>query len=180
MSSLVLTIKSDRSLAYLQDRLQLSGRPHVGKRELQNFIQAQGPIYTGSIDVQTASADPVRASATFTLASVVENEAVTIGKTTLTFKDSPAGENQVQTGGADDAADAVVLAAAINAHSVLSKIVTASAAAAVVTVTARVPGVIGNEIIFSETGTTITATGSGYLASGAGGSEDTAVTYSFD
>lgn len=71
------------------------------------------------------------------------------------------------------------LAAAVNAHSTLSKIVVASYSGAVVTVTCRVKGVIGNFIQFSDNDSTITSSGSGYLAGGTGGATSTAVNYSF-
>jgi hypothetical protein len=72
---------------------------------------------------------------------------------------------------------AAKLAAAVNAHSVLSTFVVATYAANVVTVTCRVPGVVGNMIAISETGNTITASGSGYLAGGTGGATDAGVSY---
>lgn len=131
---------------------------------------------SASIDAQTDPEDPVAASMTYTLASVVADEAVTIGGVVLTAKASPSGEAQWASGGADDTADAVTLAAAINKHSTLSKIVTASAAAAVVTVTCKVKGFIGNFITTTETGTTITASAA-TLTGGTGGATSTAKTY---
>jgi hypothetical protein len=70
------------------------------------------------------------------------------------------------------------LAAAVNAHSTISKLVRASYAANVVTVTARQKGVCGNFIQFSDGDSTITSSGSGYLTGGTGGATSTAVTYS--
>lgn len=66
---------------------------------------------------------------------------------------------------------------AINAHSVASTIVSASTVLAVVTVTAKQKGVIGNFVVASSSGGTITVTGSGYLAGGTGGATSTAISY---
>jgi hypothetical protein len=71
------------------------------------------------------------------------------------------------------------LANAVNAHSTISKIVSATYAANVVTVTARVKGVIGNFIQFTDQDSTITSSGSGYLAGGTGGATSDAVNYVF-
>ena len=178
-STLLVTVKSDETQAYLQQIFKIDeNKDREAALALSDmFRNFAGGIKRAQIDVQTGSAYPVRASGTFTLASVVADEAITIGTETLTFKASPANENQVQSGGADDTADAVVLAAAINAHSVLSKVVKATSDDAVVTVESRIPGVIGNLIPISETGTTITASGT-FLENGAGGGEDEESSYS--
>lgn len=179
MASLTITLKTDESQSLLQQKFQLnSNKAREAALALsEHFKAVASGVSRASVDVHTGSADPVAASGTFTLASVVEDEAVTIGAVTLTAKDSPSGENQFQTGGASDTADAVVLAAAINAHSVLSQVVTATSAAAVVTVMAKQKGVAGNQIPISETGTTITASGS-FLSGGTGGVTDAASTFS--
>ena len=112
-----------------------------------------------------------RASGTFTgtAAGVAPDDTITIAGTTLTNKASPASEDEF----ADAATDALLaasLAAAINAHSVLSKIVFAvvtTAASGIVTVYSKYPGPIGNLITLAESG--------GYTVSGAsmtGGSGD--------
>lgn len=78
------------------------------------------------------------------------------------------GNNQFDFGGTDTET-ATALAAAINASStaLIGSQVTASSSGAVVTVTAKVPGVSGNAIEFvSSDGTRLAVTGSGRLASG--------------
>jgi len=70
------------------------------------------------------------------------------------------------------------LAAAINAHSTISQIVTASYAAGVVTVTAKQKGVVGNFIQISDADSTITTSGTGRLTGGTGGVTDAGVVYS--
>ncbi len=85
--------------------------------------------------------------------------------------------NQTFTPNADKSL-AFRLAQAVNAHTVTSTIATAVAAGAVVTVTAKQPGVVGNFIVFTDQDSTITSTGSGYLAGGTGGAQDAGVSYS--
>lgn len=100
-----------------------------------------------------------RASATATCATVVEDDVLTIGDVSLTAKDSPSGESEVDVG-ASNTIMAANFAAAINAHSGLLGIVTATSAAAVVTITSTQPGRIGEFITLAETGTTITLSAS--------------------
>lgn len=178
MGTLSLLIKTDETQALLQQKFALDlNKTREVAGELATYFKASaGGIKPCSIQLQTGSANPVAASGTATLVSVGNGDALTVGTVTLTGAASPANENQFATGGANDTADAVVLAAAINAHSVLSLIVSATSASNVVTITSKVPGVIGNQIPLSETGTTITVSGS-YLASGAGGATDTIRTY---
>lgn len=114
----------------------------------------------------------VKASATATCASVVATNTLVVGKTTFTAIANGGSPTAIQfavgAGGTADADTAAAIAAAINANTTTNKIVSASAAAAVVTVTALHGGLLGNHVAFSSTGGTITCTGSGYLASGAG------------
>lgn len=84
--------------------------------------------------------------------------------------------NQTLTLSADKST-AARLAIAVNAHSTLSKIVVATVALAVVTVTCLVKGVVGNFIAFTDQDSTITSSGSGYLAGGLGGGNAAAQQY---
>lgn len=97
-----------------------------------------------------------RASGTITgtAAGVAPDDTVVIAGTTLTNKASPSGENEFADAGTN-AALAASLAACINAHSVLSKIVFAvvtNAANGVVSVYSKYPGTIGNLITLAEVG----------------------------
>lgn len=175
-SSLVLTIKTERadpSALAVDSSLDVEGV--VG---LTNFLEAAVGGYEHiSIDLQvTDGTAPVAASATATLVSCA-TDTITVGKTTFTGTGSPSTALHFETDG-DDTADAAALAAAINAHTDTSKIVTATSLANVVTVTAKQKGLVGNHIAFSETGSTITCTGSGFLAGGTGGATSAAKTYS--
>jgi hypothetical protein len=132
----------------------------------------------GTIYVQTSSSDPVAASGTITCASVNADDTVTIGKTTLTAKASPSGEDQWSQAGSDTA-DAASLVTKINAHSVLGKLVSATSSAGVVTVTSLVKGSIGNHIALASSNGSRLAVSAAYLASGTGGPETSATSFAF-
>ena len=132
---------------------------------------------SASFDLHVHETDPVAASMTYTLSSVPADDTVVIAGVTLTAKASPSGEAQWSQGGTD-AEDATALAACINAHSTLRYLVSASASGAVVTVTAKVKGQLGNLITSTESGTSITAS-SATLTGGTGGPAETAVSYGF-
>jgi phage tail sheath gpL-like len=178
MSSIVITLKSELTQAHAQQRYQLeTGKPReeaAALRELFHRICAQAERAT--VRVQTGSADPVAAAGTFTLVSAIATDAITIGTVTLTASSTPANENQWEIDGASDALDATSLAAAINAHSVLSQIVTATVVDNVVTVTAKVAGVVGNFIPISSADATITAS-EAFLEGGTGGVTEAGVSY---
>jgi phage tail sheath gpL-like len=155
-----------------------SGKAQETAKSLANYFQALAARHeSASVDVQTNASSPVAASATITLVSCA-TDTVTIGGITFTGSGSPTGDVQFETDG-NDAADAAALAAKINAHSTLSKIIAATVENNVVTVTCLVKGVIGNFIALTETGSTITCTGSGFLAGGTGGPTDAATSFSF-
>jgi hypothetical protein len=100
-------------------------------------------ITTSDTDAFTISqtvvgADPLQeqeaVTVTVTDASIVDStDALTLGNVTLTYVSSASTENQV-TNGASDTASAANLAAAINAHSKLSGLISATSAAGVVTI----------------------------------------------
>ncbi len=269
MSSLVLTLKMEETQAVLQQKYQLSAnntRPEM--QELKKLFKnlASGAL-RAEVSAQTASANPVAASGTWTLASVVDTDVASVGGVSFTFTSSASLETDVNvtvasakafasatdislvsgaitetthgylTGDvgrlttsaslptgfalstdyhvirvdadtyklAASQADALAgiaiipsavgsgnqtftpvsdkclayrLMAAVNAHSTLQYVVKATAALAVVTVTARQKGLVGNFIQFTDSDSTITSSGSGYLAGGTGGAADTAVVYS--
>ncbi|HEY9661950.1 MAG TPA: hypothetical protein V6C65_26135 [Allocoleopsis sp.] len=165
MSSLVYTIKTSKDCS-------LFAKADQDQQNLVKGINLLSGIVSGAlsavVDIQYSSSDPVAASGTFTLTSAIATDAVTVGAVTLTASSSPANENQWEIDGASDTLDAASLAAAINAHSVLSKVVAATSAANVVTVTALQKGVVGNQIPFSSADATIVASAS-FLAGGTGG-----------
>lgn len=128
----------------------------------------------GDVKLTASTVDAVAASGTYTLDTVIATDTVTIGAVTLTGTDTPSTELHFDTDAGSDTLIAVSLAGAINAHSTLKHQVYATSSGDVVTVTCRVPGVIGNLVEFTDGDTTITSSGSGYLAGGTGGSGDLA------
>jgi len=173
MSTINVCIKSD--LSGLGEVVQDSSSDAEGLRALINYLEAcASGCGEASIDVQTSASDPVAAAGTVTCASISADDTVTVGSVTFTAKSSPAGETQFEIDGDDDA-DATALGAAINAHSTLSKVVVATVADNVVTVTSRVKGVVGNHLVLdSSNGTRLAVT---EFAGGTGGATTTAVTY---
>lgn len=136
----------------IDDNTQSSGL------KLQRFVKNVvsgvdgGEVFTG------VAAD--KASGTFTLDTVIATDAVSINGVTFTGVASGATGNQFNIG-ADDDETAENLAAAINASAsaLVNEHVVASAAAAVVTVTAKWPGASGNAITIASADLTITASG---------------------
>lgn len=124
----------------------------------------------GTVFVSVASADPVAASATCTVASALAADTITIGgKAVLTGSATPSGESQWLSTGSDTVVAAAIVAK-INAHTVAGLIVSAASVAGVITITTLERGNMGNHIgLVSSNGTRLAVTGSGYLASGAGG-----------
>lgn len=177
---LSLNLKVNETQAWLQDMFKGGSDNNRAKNvalALSGYFKdlASG-IKRASLDVQTGAAAPVRASGTFTFVSVIATDAFTIAGVTFTFTSTPTLETDVEVDGASDALDAAAACAAINAHSTISKIVKATVANNVVTVTCRVPGVIGNFIAISDADTTIT-TSAAYLSGGTGGATDDQATF---
>lgn len=179
MSSVVITIKSTETQADLQQKLQLDANEKTRFRaNLANFVKTAELLHQCDIDVQTGSADPVAASATLTLTSAVATDAITIGAVTFTATSTPSAETDWEIDGATDADDAAALASAINDHSTIGQIVTATSASNVVTVTCKTKGVVGNAINISSADGTIVASGAN-LSGGTGGVTEAATSYDF-
>lgn len=133
-------------------------------------------------DFVVGTAGGVKASGTITLAAPpANNDTVTVGTVTYTFKTGAvAGANEVLVG-ASATASAANLVAAINAGAgigatygsgtVVNPDVTATAAAGVVTALAKVAGTAGNSIALAESGTDITVSGAN-LTGGSGTSAE--------
>lgn len=134
-------------------------------------------INSGSVTVQASSADPVQASGTITLthASIAADDTVTVLGVTLTAKASGAVANQFNIG-ANATADAVALAACINANATIAQALVATSALGVVTIKAITPGVVGNYLLAMAT-----SNAPGFaivqLAGGTGGASGSSVSY---
>ncbi len=175
MASLVLTISGSGVAGLKQD----SSCDHEAIRDICNHLNSLASgNEKGTVYAQSGSAAPVAASATLTLVSAIATDAITIGPVTFVATSTPTLATHWEIDGADDAADAASLAAAINAHATVSQVVTASVADNVVTITAKQRGVAGNYINISSADATITASAAN-LAGGTGGATDTASTYAF-
>ena len=178
-SSVVITIKSEKTQAQLQEALQVdtTTKNRDGIKAVAALLSSIAARHTrGIVEVQTGAVAPVAASGTLTLVSAVATDAVTIGTTTFTATSTPSLSTDWEIDGASDTADAASLAAAINAHATVSQIVTASSALGVVTITAKQKGVVGNFIPLSSADATITASGA-FLTGGTGGVTEAAVVY---
>jgi hypothetical protein len=182
-----IRITHPENLAQMDD-LSRVGSAKGFMQRLQNYldkIQAGAVAGNVNVDVHLAGTAGVKASATATCAAVQANDTVTIGGLALTALADNGTPTAVQFkigsggGATQNGQCATNLAAAINANTTLNKFVSASASAAIVTITALNQGVVGNKVTFvSSNGTRLEVTGSGYLASGAG-DDVAAVTYTF-
>lgn len=175
MASVVLTIKGTGITGLKQD----SSCDHIAIQDIVNHLQSLASgNEKGTVYCQSGTANPAAASATLTLVSAIATDAVTIGAVTFTATSTPTTELHWEIDGASDTLDAASLAAAINAHSTISQIVTATSVTNVVTVTAKQRGVVGNAINISSADATITASAAN-LTGGTGGATNAASTYAF-
>ena len=163
MATVVVTIETSKD----PNEYNKAGQKNANGNRLLDLLRGlNAGSLLGAVYVQGSSSSPVAASATITQVSAVNTNSVTIGGVTLT-----AGTEWTRTG--TDAENSVSLAAAINANTTLNKIVIATSATNVVTITALQKGVIGNYITLAKSGAPITISGAN-LASGAGGATNAA------
>lgn len=129
-------------------------------REIGHHLKAIAAGARGGSNTVRLSTAGVQATGTFTTVSAVATDAITVNGVTFTAVASGATGNQFNIG-ANDAATATNIAAAINASAtdLVSKHVTASAASNVVTITAVLPGHAGNAVTITSAVATITASG---------------------
>lgn len=147
------------------DLIAETGYVELAGLKLKNFIKM---IVSGMrpATVQTKS-NAVKATGTITLSSHVETDTVTVNGIAFTCVASGATGNQYNVG-ADDTATAVALVTALNANTTLDGMIVATSALGVVTVTALIPGELGNAITLA-----ISAHGSVSAARMAGGTNGT-------
>ena len=160
-----------------QDSREVSATRLVSLVTAENIFKGlKSGSLIGSVDIYKSSTDPVAATATITIthANVTNGDTTTIGNTVITAATSGNGTTS-WTIGADATADAVALAACINANTTLNKYLVASAASGVVTLTCVLKGVIGNAIQLSTSDATAFALVA--FASGAGGTSGAGSSY---
>lgn len=178
-ASLVLELKTESTSANLAERFERDANDGQGLAlELSEYFRRlSSGLERGRLSIYRSDVAPVKAAATFTLDTVIATDAVAIGGTTLTCVASGATAAQFNLG-EDDDETAANLALAINANTTLNKLVSATSAAAVVTVTALQAGLLGSQITFTSADSTIVASAA-RLAGGAGGAQTAAVTFGF-
>ena len=163
MATVVVTIETSKD----PNEYKKAGQKNANGNRLNDLLRGlNSGALLGKVFVQGSTANPVAASGTITQVSTVSTNTVTIGGVTLT-----AGTDWVVTG--SDTEKATNLAAAINANATLNKIVVATSATNVVTITALQQGVLGNYITLAKSGAPITVSGTS-LANGAGGATNAA------
>lgn len=169
---------------YLPDDLIATVRTRVARVPKGDAVRAFCNEFLSVISARRGKARFQIASAqasqtiTCTFASAVSaTDLIVLGGTTLTAKTTPLSQADFFIG-TTDATMAASLAAAINAHTTLSKYVFAvvtTAASGIVTVYSITPGLVGNFI-------TLTKTGNGLAVGGAtllGGLSDAIKAYGF-
>lgn len=115
----------------------------AGLKLKQYFNRITSGIRPGVVQTKVNCA---KASGTITLSSFVATDIVTVNGIAFTCKASGAtGLTEFNVGG-DDTASAVSLASILNAHTTLDGMIIASSALSVVTVSALVPGEMGNAL----------------------------------
>lgn len=178
--SVFITLKTSDSDVAKRVTNAVSGKRMECLVDVRNQVQAAlGRTSNDTVDVQyntTVAAVNASSTVTLTYASVANNDTVTVAGTTLTcVTGTPSGAQFKKE--VDGTTTAANLAALINSNTTLNKVVRASSAAAVVTVTCLVPGTIGNLVTLATSNATGFALSAAALANGAGG--PTAVAVSF-
>lgn len=151
---------------YLDLREQLQANDKQNQlNKLRKYLRkmAGGTANPTTLSVTTSTGAAAKASGTVTVSGTVSaDDVITLQGVALTAKASPANEAQWQAS-TTKATAAASLASVINAHSTLSKIVSASASSAtnpVVTITALQDGTLGNSItLVKTTGTNLAVSG---------------------
>lgn len=147
-----------KKVSVFGDLMASTTTPRAFARAMAAYFKAlAGGAQVASVDVQEDCADPsvsTGGTITITHANVSDTDTVTIGNTVITAK-TTATDTSVQFQiGADETADATALAAAINANRTLQRLVIATSALGVVTITPRLKGAIGNAITLATSDAT--------------------------
>jgi phage tail sheath gpL-like len=169
----MLVIAQDETSANVQrDLYAETGLQELAGLKIQDFVKKS---VSGSkpSTIQT-KINAVKATGTITLSSHVATNTVTVNGITFTCMASGATGNQYNVG-ADDTATAANLATALNANTTLDGMIVATSALGVVTLTALMPGELGNAVTLA-----ISANGSVSAARMSGGTNgDTETSHNF-
>ncbi len=171
MASITVVIKT-KDLESAQVTAASNGRESIAN--LSNLLAgiASGANNPGAtVDVAYSSTSPVAASGTVTtvLANIDADDTIDIGGVTLTAKASGANGTTQFNAATDNATTATNLKNCINANTTLSKLVVASVASNVVTITCLQKGLIGNLITLISSDADGLVVSGGALTGGTGG-----------
>jgi hypothetical protein len=169
-----VTLKTAGGIAIqVQDR---RNEGDAGWDALPGFSNVSQNVYnTGTLKIVSeglvdVSVTPAYATGTYTATGVnVDTQTVTINGVVLTSKTVPVTTSDYAIG-ADSVAAAQALKNCINNHPQLKNLVLASGVAAIITLTAKMPGAAGNAITTTETQTN-GSFAAGVLGGGAGTSQ---------
>ena len=166
-STLTITITSPVDQVQLNTdlRAQLDGK-YEQIQDLESLMRAAASG-DRAVTLALQFGATVQATGTLTLASVVATDAFAIGGTTLTGVAAAPTTSQFLIG-ADDEETAQNIAAAIALNPTIAALVSASAAAEVVTITALAAGTGGNAITLTSADATIVPSASTLLGGLAG------------
>lgn len=157
---LLVHFDSPETAATLVQRFSRTTNKRTTLREVSNYVNGlQGGARKAHVRVQLFSAFASQTVACDQSDAVDGTDELTIGTIVLAVEAAPSTENQFEKG-ASDIEFAANLAAAINAHSVLSLFVKAeSDGVDTVTITCLYGGPVGDAIPLAETGNGFTLTG---------------------
>lgn len=140
----VVVAHDETSTNAQRDLIAESGQHMLAGLKLKDYFK----MFTSGMRpavVQT-KVNAAKASGTITLASFVATDVVTVNGIAFTCKSSGAsGLTEFNVGG-DDTASAANIATVLNAHTTLDGMIIATSATTVVTITALLPGEIGNAV----------------------------------
>lgn len=167
--SMVVVSRDTATADTQRDLIAENGYWMLAGLKLKDYFKAiTSGIHPAAVQTRT---NMVYASGTITFSSIADADTVTVSSIVFTAKTSGAtGPLQFNIGASDTAAAANAVVA-INAQAVTSLQVVASSALGVVTITAYLPGAMGNAIpiAISAHGS---VSGSGILTSGTNGDQE--------
>jgi hypothetical protein len=136
---LVVQTNSNKHNTYLN---AIKADPNNTLNRIEAFFAALGVgAYRSNVDINTGGTN---ASGTITFSSLANNDTITVNGTVFTAKTSGASGAVQFNLGANDTAAAANAVAALNANTAINSTLFGQSTGAVITLTCRVPGVIGN------------------------------------
>lgn len=168
---MVVVAHDETSTNAANDLQAEAGLVELAGLKLKNYFK----MITSGIRPATVQTkvNAVKATGTITLSSHVATNTVTVNGITFTCVASGATGNQYNVG-VSDTLTAEALATALNANTTLDGMVVATAASGVVTLTALIPGEMGNAMTLA-----ISANGSVSAARMSGGTNGTELSHSY-